>query len=178
MKAIFLNFIVLTMASIGRAEKPKIIHNNCWDHSFSYNYMTVIETEEKIHFLVKGSDLSFSDFRTKRLRISTEVSLPKDQCFQSEDKRLVECWGRDVKFTNQAGIVDSANDVNPGYTVWFEEIQADRIDVSVRYTKTAMGHRSGYEFLAVVTIGDSTRVHKALFPAPENGECTQFPGQS
>ena len=57
MKLLSSILLVLSMSSSGYANSETIIHDSCWDGTFAYNYMTVIETEDKLVIKGKGSTI-------------------------------------------------------------------------------------------------------------------------
>lgn len=83
----------------------QVLHDNCWDHSFAYNYMTIEKGSDTLNISLKGSTIFNLSADSWDSNTSKTFEIPLDQCRFSDDELLVNC-----NATNIQVIVDRFGD--------------------------------------------------------------------
>ena len=93
MKHLILSTILGLFAVNANAQ---ILHDNCWDQSFAYNYMTIEKETNHLKVVLSGSTIFNLNANSWEANSTKTISIPLDYCRFSDDELLVNCNARNI----------------------------------------------------------------------------------
>ncbi|MEZ4870942.1 MAG: hypothetical protein R2827_01600 [Bdellovibrionales bacterium] len=165
--------LIFFCALNAQAENITTIHNNCWDGSFGYNYLTVQESDEHVIFKTHGMNIFtrpeiISNRAIGSVRVETTAKIPKEDCVFSEDKLLVSCW------SHKADVQQTWFQLNPDTNRREQAIhrrQASLTPIELNYVESAQLSRNGYEFQVQEFLVNGDQRRGATFRGSRSSAC-------
>lgn len=148
------------------------LHRGCYDQTFAYNKMSVIELEDSIQFDLQGARIFKLEDVAWEGGARTVFDINKDNCRLSEDRLLITCHSISELFVERTNpIFGGPHDSDEVKTVRLQDVM-----VSISFEESAFSTKFNLESSYVIE-GDDKRTHNRVsFPGDKESGCKKFRG--
>ena len=148
MKKLLTTIATILTVTAASAEET-IIHNDCFDGTFFYNFMTLSETETELKLTARGWQMFRVDAEDdwQSGNDLTDIVISKEECQFSDDRKLMSCYVGETQMTKRNRFWDE-----DGERIEEEMVDLEYLQLSIRHVEGVGFNQTGFELNAVYGI--------------------------